>query len=125
MKTVVSEKGQITIPKAVRQGASEGKLIVCDCVIAEILPALQNREQCVEFVADWQLQLLPLDLDAAMLAGECFGRYLTRGGQVKRVLPDFLIGAHAIRHADRLLARDRGYAKDYFASLELWDPSPN
>ncbi len=48
---------------------------------------------------------------------------LSRGGEAKRVVADFLIGAHALRSADRLLARDRGYLRDYFASLDVWDPA--
>ena len=44
-------------------------------------------------------------------------------GKRGRVVPDFLIAAHAQLLADRLLARDRGYYRDYFARLVLWDPA--
>jgi len=49
--------------------------------------------------------------------------YLSRSGRAKRVLPDFLIGAHALEHTQRLLARDRGYYRDYFKGLEVIDPA--
>ena len=38
-------------------------------------------------------------------------------------MADYLIGAHAQTHADRLIARDRGYLRDYFADLTVLDPS--
>jgi predicted nucleic acid-binding protein len=52
-----------------------------------------------------------------------FRVYLDRGGKRGRVVPDFLIAAHAQQLAGRLLARDRGYYRDYFKQLDLWDPS--
>jgi hypothetical protein len=57
-----------------------------------------------------------------MLAGEMFLVFKKRNRERKRILADFLVGAHAVVHADRLLARDRGYLRDYFENLELVDP---
>jgi predicted nucleic acid-binding protein len=62
---------------------------------------------------------VPTGVAAAELAGECFSRCISRGGAAKRVIPDFLIGAHARTHADRLLARDRGYLRDYVKGLRV------
>lgn len=107
---------------ALRQARLEGKLLVCDCVIAELLPALASGQKLQELLQDWMLTYDPVPLEAAILAGTHFARYLSRGGSAKRVLPDFLIGAHATVAADRLLARDRGYLRDYFTSLSLWNP---
>ncbi|MGH8657393.1 MAG: type II toxin-antitoxin system VapC family toxin [Gammaproteobacteria bacterium] len=107
--------------EALRSARREGGLIINECVLAEIRPAFKTGE-FDEFLADWQLKFVPSSKESAMLAGKLFGRYLARGGRAQRVLPDFLIGAHALLHADRLLARDRGYLRDYFAKLRLWQP---
>lgn len=108
---------------ALRRARREGKLIVCECVIAEVIPSLGDRIRFAELLADWQLEFSSMTIEGAMLAGEHFGTYLARGGTARRVIPDFLIGAHAAIAADRLLARDRGYLRDYFSSLTVWDPS--
>jgi hypothetical protein len=91
-----------------RRGMAEGRLIVGECVIAELRPTL-GEEALRSFMDDWGVVFVPSTLDSALLAGRHFSDYLRRGGTARRVLPDFLIGAHAQVHADRLLARDRGY----------------
>ena len=110
--------------EALRRAAIEGRLVVCECVIAEVRPAFQSDVLFQEFITDWGLEFLPSTLGSAAHAGEMLRRMLERKKrQQGRVLPDFLIGAHALQHAERLLARDRGYLRDYFAELRVWDPS--
>jgi len=52
-----------------------------------------------------------------------FASYLRRRrAGPTRIVADFLIGAHAALSADRLLARDRGYYRDYFKGLVVLPP---
>lgn len=104
-----------------RGAVAEGRLLVCETVVAEIRPAL-NETELRRFLQDWNISLLPSSLETALLAGEHFAAYLERRGGSRRVLPDFLVGAHAQLHADRLLARDRGYYRDYFRGLKVLTP---
>ncbi len=79
----------------------------------------------LQFLSDWNLTFVPSSQSSAILAGEMFRTYLQRGGKRGRIVPDFLLAAHAQTHAQRLLARDRGFYRDYFTRLQLWDPTPN
>jgi hypothetical protein len=108
---------------ALHRAAAEGSLALCDAALAEIVPVLAAGD-LHQFLADWKLTFLPSTRQVAILAGEMFRAYLDRGGRRGRVVPDFLIGAHAEQLADRPLARDRGYYRDYFKELDIWDPSP-
>ena len=107
---------------ALRSAAAQGALILGECVLAEIRPAFEG-DRIAEFLGDWNLEFVPSTRASALLAGEMFGRYLERRRKREpRVVADFLIGAHAQHSADRLLARDRGYYRDYFSDLLLVEP---
>jgi len=93
-----------------------------ECVLAEITPAL-SQSNLKHFLDDWKIQFLPSTSASATMAGQMFRTYLERQPGEKRVLPDFLIGAHALHHTGRLLARDRRYFRDHFSKLTVIDPS--
>src|SRR5688572_16044907 len=93
---------------SLRQAKSEGALVISECVIAEILPVLPAGS-FEEFSQEFGLAFRPSSRESAVLAGEMFSVYLKRGGKRGRVLADFLIGAHAQLHAERLIARDFGF----------------
>ncbi len=108
---------------ALKAADGEGKLIICEYVLAEIYPSINNEDMFREFLSDWKLVYVPSSKESALLAGKYFALYLSRGGPKKQIIPDFLIGAHAFYHGDRILARDRGYLREYFDGLQVWDPS--
>lgn len=108
---------------ALRRARQEGRLIACECVVAETRPALQSNTELTEMLQDLGIEFVPGNEATAALAGQHFARYLARGGTAGRIVPDFLIGAHAQVCADRLLARDRGYLRDYFSELTVMEPA--
>ena len=55
--------------------------------------------------------------------GKAWRHYRREGGSRTRLIPDFLVAAHASVRADRLLTRDRGFARRYFPRLVVIDPT--
>lgn len=111
-----------TSEQSLRGAAGEGALLLCECVLAEITPVV-GASAIDEFLADWNLAFVPSTIESAKLAGKMYQSYLRRSTRpAQRVVPDFLIGAHAMCLADRLLARDRGYYPDYFKRLRVVEP---
>jgi len=100
---------------------NDGPVIVCETVIAEIMPEL-GVDQLTKFLRSWQLDFVLSNAICAIRAGQMYAEYLRRGGRRGRVVPDFLIGAHAFTFSDRLLTRDNGFGRDYFRGLKTMSP---
>ena len=103
---------------------AESQLVICSIVFAEITPLFRSRMEL-----DARIEAVGIEFDAinpvsAFMAGEIFRKYRLKGGPRTHLIPDFLIAAHAMKQADCLAARDRGYIRRYFPSLKVLGPQP-
>ncbi len=102
---------------------AEGSLIACDVVWAETGAWFPDEQSAQSALSTLRVSCSPLDAPAALDAGRSWQACRKAGGSRGRVIADFLIGAHASAHADRLLTRDRGFYRTYFVGLPILDPS--
>jgi predicted nucleic acid-binding protein len=106
-----------------RRCLQEGQLVACEVVWAECVAGLRGAETAVDRLGKLRVGYSAADVQASLTAGTMWSIYRRRRGTRDRVIADFLIGAHALVQADRLLTRDRGFYRSYFDGLEIVDPS--
>ena len=110
---------------ALDAGLERGMLVASAPVFAELMAAPGRTEGFLDsfFRAtgiriDWAL-----DEDVWRSAGRAFERYAARrrkhGGGPRRILADFLIGAHALEGGHRLLTLDDHLYRAAFPALSL------
>lgn len=108
---------------AIQRARREWRLIVCEVVWAEVTASFGEPTPAREAMERIGVEFSPLTEHASSSAGQAWRRYRKEGGTRARLIPDFLIGAHAEAVADRLLTRDRGFYRTYFKDLRILDPT--
>lgn len=128
--------------RALAEAVGAGALLISEPVYAELAVHFPDRTELDRFLADTGIRLEPSGGEALHRAGSAWRQYLRRRPAVacpqcgapqelrcdrcgagiqprQHVVADFVIGAHGLVHADRLLTRDRGYYATYFPELKL------
>ncbi len=108
---------------ALQTCVAEGRILACEVVWAEVMGAFPSSADARQMFDDLGIEFSPMTLESAAAAGKAWKAYREKGGPRARVAADFLIGAHALTQADRLLSRDTGFYRTYFKYLRVLDPT--
>jgi predicted nucleic acid-binding protein len=131
---------------ALRRSAAAGRVVIGEVVFAELAAGIPDVADVNSFLREIGVGLVTSAPEALIQAGKAWRSYTGRGrrgvacadcGTLNRpscrkcgvsiqgkqhLLADFLIGGHAVVHADRLLTRDRRHFARYFPQLPLTYP---
>jgi predicted nucleic acid-binding protein len=121
-------------------------LIISEVVFAELGSQFKSFISLTKFLRDTGIKLVLSNENSLFEASRAWKKYSGRKkntvfcpacgkGQTlscgnchevislrQHILSDFLIGAHAKIHADRLITRDRGFYRTYFKDLDIHIP---
>ena len=104
--------------RRLRKAYDSGAIVACDIVYAELAPCFRDRASLDGALRAINVSASPIEPAIAYEAGMRWKRYREAGGPRKRIISDFLIGAHASAVADNFLTRDRGFFSTYFPELK-------
>jgi predicted nucleic acid-binding protein len=113
---------------ALRAAMSQGPVVACEVVVSEVVAGLGHGSELIDILEEAGIAFVPMELRAAVRAGEMQRRYKQRrlqsrdAGALPRAVPDFLVGAHAMMQCNALITRDAGFYRDYFKGLKVIVP---
>jgi predicted nucleic acid-binding protein len=107
---------------ALLEAQRDGAIVATDIVWAETAAWYDSMDVHAAAMSDLGVVYDPPGESAAAMGGRIWRAYRSLGGARSRLVPDFLVGAHATSQADRLLTRDRGFFRAYFEDLAVIDP---
>ncbi|HEY6467923.1 MAG TPA: PIN domain-containing protein [Candidatus Acidoferrales bacterium] len=120
------EEMSLVALKALEEARNQGALVISAPVFAELAA---HPGRTVEFVNQF-LEVTAIDVDWEIsedvwrLAGAAFRTYAIRRKKERRetprrILADFVIGAHAMQRRSRLITLDGGLFRSVFPDLDL------
>ena len=109
---------------AIASALAAGEVVVCEAVVAELQSMLDTDANVMEVLESMGVRFQPGSEQVAIRAGLMYRRFRARGGRRERVIPDFLIGAHAMRQCTALITRDEAFFRQFFKGLRIIAPGP-
>lgn len=108
---------------AIDQAIRAGRVIASDIVWAEVAGRFPADDVMTAAMGELGVEFDAMPEAAATHAGRLWRSFRQTGGARRdRIVPDFLVGAHALNRADALLTRDRGFYRRYFRALRIIEP---
>lgn len=101
---------------------AESGAAINDVVYAELSAGFDDMVQLDDALKILGLLHLPCSKLALFQAGKAFKAYRSRGGVKTAILPDFIIGAHAMTENLAIMTRDARRYRQYFPSVKLITP---
>ncbi len=108
--------------QALRHCMQQHGICACEVVFAETAAAFNHEHLFKQSMQELNIEFVSMTQDCALTAARIWRQYRKSGGKRHNMIPDFLIGAHAMQQCEGLLTRDRGFFKEYFKSLNIIDP---
>ncbi len=101
----------------------DGPIVISDIVYCEFSVAMRDVTTTNVVIRELAIERLRFSDVALYEAGQAFKLYRSRGGDIGRVLSDFLIGAQASSESAALITGNARDYKIYFPELELVTPA--
>jgi predicted nucleic acid-binding protein len=111
--------------EALQRHLDAGPASINAIVYAEIAFVVERIEDVDNLLPSHLYRYLSIPREASFLAARAHAAYRERGGQRQMILPDFLIGAHALVAGIPLLTRDQRRYRQAFPGLTLISPDPD
>lgn len=106
---------------ALLAGRALGGLVVSPIVLAEVGGQFETDAELERFLRTTGIAPSAMATSSCRDAGARWRAYARGRGAHRRdrIVPDFMVGAHALHHAEALLTRDRSFYRTHFPTLKL------